>query len=291
MSISEPTNLEELKAWLVSEFGYATDELNAKWSLVLAHKSRGVPEQSIINQVMFAAYAEKQMFDRLDAIQKKAGTKIPLANHTQEVLAESYLKHGWGPIPGFKTEWSEEHLKKMLGELRASDPDTADAIEENFAPENYTPTTPLAPREADANLLEDINGWIPDNAPPPQLKPSEGIDDYGVVREMVDHPSHYGGSDNPHGKCGRGSEENGPDDSDCPHRNTPEQIVCGMGGCGFCRADRGLLDPGLLTTDPHTKKISEWTDQDPDAMRRLCTDPHIQSAVLLALDEIISPPS
>jgi hypothetical protein len=41
-----------------------------------------------------------------------------------------------------------------------------------------------------------------------------------------------------HNQHGRGSEERGPDDSDCPCRKTPYESQCAQAGCGFCRSSR-----------------------------------------------------
>jgi hypothetical protein len=39
-----------------------------------------------------------------------------------------------------------------------------------------------------------------------------------------------------HADHGRGTSESGPDDPDCPCRNTPEMTTCAFAGCGFCTA-------------------------------------------------------
>lgn len=43
-----------------------------------------------------------------------------------------------------------------------------------------------------------------------------------------------------HKDHGRGTEEHGPDDPDCPCRGTENQFECAVYGCGFCRAAERL---------------------------------------------------
>jgi hypothetical protein len=45
-----------------------------------------------------------------------------------------------------------------------------------------------------------------------------------------------------HSEHGRGDEEYGPDDPDCPCRATSEETVCAKAGCGFCRASIHMKD-------------------------------------------------
>lgn len=42
----------------------------------------------------------------------------------------------------------------------------------------------------------------------------------------IDHSSH-----------GQGTEEDGPDDPDCPCRDTRQERACAQEGCGFCREE------------------------------------------------------
>lgn len=57
-----------------------------------------------------------------------------------------------------------------------------------------------------------------------------------------------------HKEHGRGTEEYGPYDSDCPCRGSILQKACAAGGCGFCQAaesmhedmDRGGIGDGDL---------------------------------------------
>lgn len=46
-----------------------------------------------------------------------------------------------------------------------------------------------------------------------------------------------------HADHGRGSPDDGPDDSDCPCRGTVQQAECADSGCGFCAAALAALQP------------------------------------------------
>lgn len=41
-----------------------------------------------------------------------------------------------------------------------------------------------------------------------------------------------------HSEHGRGNADDGPDDPDCPCRDTPQQTECAGTGCGFCEDAR-----------------------------------------------------
>lgn len=61
------------------------------------------------------------------------------------------------------------------------------------------------------------------------------IRDSNKQTEKIDHSDH-----------GRGDAENGPDDPDCPCRNTNFREECAAAGCGFCRA----AEPKPATQSP-----------------------------------------
>lgn len=45
-----------------------------------------------------------------------------------------------------------------------------------------------------------------------------------------------------HRNHGRGSIETGPNDPDCPCRETSQMLECAKTGCGFCLAHKSMLD-------------------------------------------------
>lgn len=78
------------------------------------------------------------------------------------------------------------------------------------------------------NLVDCIKpvGWEPPHGA--KILRDAGFDEKA---EPWDDP------ENTHASHGRGTEADGPDDSDCPCRKTERQDECAKAGCGFCLSD------------------------------------------------------
>ena len=95
-----------------------------------------------------------------------------------------------------------------------------------------------------------------------------------------------------HKEHGRGSQENGPDDPDCPCRGTDEQESCAHEGCGFCRAAEGIALWNELTGDGYYGKGERMGPEDAmadieDVLARLKQGELTETAALAEIDEII----
>lgn len=49
-----------------------------------------------------------------------------------------------------------------------------------------------------------------------------------------------------HGKHGRGTEEDGPEEPDCPCNGSSHQTICAEMGCGFCSAAERMATKGTV---------------------------------------------